>query len=145
MGLSTQVQDQDTTARIVADCARLMDEQVAAKNGLSGLAIKTAYRALKGLGPDYIPKVLHALLPQAVEAIDPMWEEGLQVGDPVQHLSQKRSETADVLLGITDSKLSNAKNKIAIAAYKQVRKFVKSDVENAVPGFAQIIYTHTAA
>ena len=115
------------------------------KNGLSGLAMKTAYRALKGLGSEYIPNMLHKLLPQAVEAIDPMWEEGLNIGDPVQHLSQKRSETADALLGITDSKLSNAKNKIAIAAYKQVRKSVKSDVEKAVPGLAQIFHTHTAA
>lgn len=142
MKLSERVRDDETKARIVADCTKLMDEQVAAKNGLSGLAMKTAYRALKGIGPGYIPRVLHGLLPKAVEALDPMWDEGLQMGNPVEHLSFKRSETADVLLSITDNILSEAKNKIAIATYKQVRKSVKGDVEEAVPGLAQIINTH---
>ncbi len=142
MGLHDQVQDQETKARIVADCAKLMDEQVAAKSGLSGLAVKTAYRALKGIGPGYIPRALQGLLPQAIEALDPMWDQGLQMGDPVEHLSQNRTETAEVLLSITDAQITRAKNKVVIATYKKVRKSVKGDVADAVPGLAQIINYH---
>ncbi|MEO0374953.1 MAG: hypothetical protein AAF329_10080, partial [Cyanobacteria bacterium P01_A01_bin.17] len=110
-----------------------------------GLAIKTAYRALKGLGPGYIPRALQGLLPPALRAVEPMWDEGLRAGDPVEHLSQNREQTAEVLLGVTDTKISKAQNKIVIAAYKQVRKSVKSDVEEAVPGLAKIIDNHANA
>ncbi len=144
MGLSNSIQDQETQAQIAAECAQLMDEQVAAKKGISGLAIKTAYRALKGLGPSYIPRALESLLPPSLEAMDPMWDEGLQAGDPVDYLSQNREKTADVLLGVTDAKLGGAKNKVVIAAYKQVRKSVKGDVEDAVPGLAKIIKQHAS-
>jgi hypothetical protein len=139
MGLSNCVQNRETQIKIAEECAQLMDEQVATKKGISGLAIKTAYRALKGLGPGYISRALQGLLPQALRAVEPMWEEGAQAGDPVTHLSQNREQTAEILLGVTDTKISNAQNKIVIAAYKQVRKFVKGDIEEAVPGLAKII------
>ncbi|MGB7412565.1 MAG: hypothetical protein WA902_00015 [Thermosynechococcaceae cyanobacterium] len=144
MGLHHSLQSQEAKEKIAADCAQLMDEQVAAKKGISGLAIKTAYRALKGLGPGYIQRALQNILPQALEAVDPMWTEGVQAGDPVNHLSQNRIQTAEVLLSVTDYKISNAKNKVVIATYKQVRKSVKGDVEEAVPGLAQIISQHAS-
>lgn len=144
MGLKDQVvRDEDIQANIAADCAKLMDEQVATKTGISGLALKTAYRALKGIGPGYIPKALNSLVPQALDALDPIWSAGLQAGDPVEHLSQNSAETADVLLGVTDEKLGHAKNKIVIATYKKVRKSVKGDVEEAVPGLAKILGHYT--
>lgn len=139
MGLRDQVKDEETQVSIAADCAKLMDEQVATKTGISGLALKTAYRALKGIGPGYIPRALKSLVPQALDALDPMWTAGVQAGDPVEHLSQNSAETADVLLGVTDQKLNKAKNKIVIATYKKVRRSVKGDVEEAVPGLAQIL------
>lgn len=144
MALRDQVQDEETQASIAADCAQLMDQQVAAKTGISGLALKTAYKALKGIGPGYIPRALESLVPQALDALDPMWAAGLQAGNPVEHLSQNSAETADVLLGVTDNKLSVAKNKIVIATYKKIRKSVKGDVEAAVPGLAEILgnYAH---
>jgi len=144
MNLRDQVKDEETQVSIAADCAQLMDKQVAAKTGISGLALKTAYKALKGIGPGYIPRALKSLVPQALDALDPMWSAGLQAGDPVDHLSQNPSETADVLLSVTDNKLSNAKNKIVIATYKKVRKSIKGDVEAAVPGLAEILghYAH---
>lgn len=140
MGLKDQVaKDEETQASIAADCAKLMDEHVAAKTGISGLALKAAYRALKGIGPGYIPRALKNLVPQALDALDPMWTDGLQAGDPVEYLSQNSAETANVLLGVTDKKLGQAQNKIVIATYKKVRKSVKGDVEEAVPGLAKIL------
>lgn len=139
MGLKEQIKSEETKASMAEDCAQLIDEQVAAKTGLSGLAIKTAYRAFKGIGAGYIPRALQNLVPQALDALDPMWAEGLQKGDPVGYLSQNASETADVLLGVTDQKASQAKNKVVIATYKRVRNSVKGDVEDAVPDLAKIL------
>jgi hypothetical protein len=142
MGLSDQVSDQTTQSNLIADCTKLMDEQVAAKNGLSGLALKAAYGVVKGIEPGYIPGAIQRLLPEALVALDPMWDEGIQSGDPVQHLIQNRSRTADMLLSITDSKIEKSSNGVVRASYNKLRKSVKNDVEEAVPGLAKILGTH---
>ncbi|GAB4380656.1 MAG: hypothetical protein Kow00121_37360 [Elainellaceae cyanobacterium] len=142
MRLSDTLKDQDMRDNVVADCVKLMDEQVATKNGISGLALKAAYGVIKGIGADYIPGAIDRLLPQAFAALDPMWDEGVQKGDPVSYLTQNRARTADVLLSITDAKAEKTDNGIVRASYNKLRKSVKGDVEEAVPGLAKIIHTH---
>lgn len=142
MSLSDQISDQNTKANLVADCAKLMDEQVAAKSGISGLALKAAYGVVKGIEPSYISGAIERLLPEALAALDPIWSEGVQLGDPVQHLSQNRSRTADMLLSITDAKIEKSKNGAVRASYNKLRKSVKNDVEEAVPGLATILGNH---
>ena len=142
MSLIDKIQEPTTKASIAADCVVLLDEQVSSKNGISGLTVKTAYRALKGIGPTYVPRALKRLLPRALDALEPLWEQGVEKGEPVEFLSSNRAEAADALLMMTDGIVSNSKNKIVVAAYKQVRKSLKGDVEAAVPGFAEIIDRH---
>jgi hypothetical protein len=142
MGLNDTLQNQSTRDSIVADCVKLMDEQVAAKNGISGLALKATYGVVKGVGAGYIPGAIDRLLPQVFAALDPMWEEGVQNGDPVAHLTQNRSRTADTLLSITDAKIEKTDNGVVRASYNKLRKSVRGDVEEAIPGLAKIIDTH---
>ena len=144
MRFSDIVKDKSVKAGIVADCTKLIDEQVTAKGGLSGLALKTAYRVVKGIGPQYIPGAVGRLLPEVFDALDPMWNEGLQAGDPVEHLIQNRSRTADMLLSVTDNRIKRSDGVIR-SSYNKLRKSVKGDVEDAIPGFAKIIGNHVQA
>ena len=139
MGLSETINTPDIHTQLANDFAKLMDEQVAAKTGLGGLAIKAAYGALKGIGPGYVPRAIRNLMPNAIVAIDPLWQEGVNAGDPVIHLSDNKSQAAEILLTVTDDKIANAQNKVVIATYKKLRKSVKGDVEAAVPGLANIL------
>ena len=145
MGLSETIQDQAVRANIAQDCSQLMDEQVATKSGISGLAIKATYGVVKGVGAGYIPGAIERLLPEAFVALDPMWTEGVQSGDPVEHLIQNRSRTADMILSVTDAKIEKSSNKIVRSSYNKLRKSVKSDVEESVPGFAKIIGNYASA
>ncbi|HEY9622431.1 MAG TPA: hypothetical protein V6C78_18880 [Crinalium sp.] len=142
MGLSDKIKDKTTRTNLVADCAKLVDEQVSVKTGISGLALKAAYSVVKGVEPTYIPGAIHRILPEAIAALDPIWDEGVQSGDPVQYLIQNRSRTADMLLQVTDVKIEKAKHGVVRASYGKLRKSVKSDVEEAVPGLAKILGTH---
>lgn len=142
MGLSDGIRNPDTRASVVADCVQLMDEQVAAKGGLGGLALKATYGAVKGIEPGYIPGAIQRLLPEAIAAIEPIWDEGLQAGNPVQYLSDNRSRAADMLLSTTDARIEKAKNGVVRASYNKLRKSVKTDIEEAVPGLAKILDTH---
>lgn len=139
MKLREKIQDAGTKASIAEDCAKLLDEQVASKGGISGLTLKAAYRALKGIGPTYVTRALQRLLPQALDALQPLWDTGVEKGAPVEYLSSNQVEAADALLTMTDEVISNSKNTIVVAAYKQVRKSLKGDIEEAIPGLAEII------
>lgn len=145
MGLSHKLQDQRVAASIAADCTQLIDDQVSAKSGISGLALKAAYGVVKGLSADYIPGALQRLLPETISAIEPMWDEGMQVGDPVSHLIQNSDRTADAILSATDARIERASNKLICSSYNKFRSSVKGDIVAAVPGFAQILGKHANA
>lgn len=144
MGLSENIQDQNVRANIAADCAKLIDKQVAAKGGLGGMALKTAYGVIKGVGAGYIPGAIERLLPDTCKAIEPIWQEGTATGDPVQFLSDHSERTADSILSVTDARIQTTNNGVVSATYKKLRKSVKNDVEAAVPDLAQIISSHAA-
>ncbi len=144
MGLSERIQDEAVRANIVADCTKLIDQQVAAKGGLSGMAMKTAYGVIKGIGAGYIPGAINRMLPETCKALEPIWQEGSATGDPVKYLSENKDRTADSILSVTDSRIERTSNGVVSATYKKLRKSVKNDVEAAVPDLAAIIDNHTA-
>lgn len=142
MALSQTIQDH---ARVAADCAQLMDTQVANKKGISGMAMKATYGIVKGIGADYIPGAIARLLPEALQALDPLWEEGLAIGDPVAHLSKNSDRTADTLLSVTDARIQRSSNGVVTGVYGKLRQSVKDDIAAAVPGLAQILGNHAQA
>ena len=143
MKLTNTIQDKAVRDRIAADCAQLIDRQVAAKSGLSGLALKATYGVVKGIGADYVPGAINRLLPETCAALDPIWAEGAQSGDPVAYLTQHKDRTADVILSTTDTRIANNGNGVIKASYNKLRKSVKGDVTAAVPELAQILDKHT--
>lgn len=142
--LSEKIQDTAVRASIADDCAKLIDKQVAAKGGLAGMAMKTAYGVIKGVGAGYIPGAINRLLPDALKALDPLWQEGAAAGDPVKYLSENSDRTADSILSVTDARIAKTSNGVVSATYKKLRKSVKNDVQAAVPDLAQIINSYAA-
>ena len=145
MALSDGLNDPNKKNMVVADCCTMIDEQTASKQGLSGIAVKTAYRAMKGIKPGFIAYAVEQLLPQCFTAIDPIWSEGVQKGDPVEHLIANRSETADALLSVTDVRVKKAKSSLLRGSYDKLRGSAKTHVEEAVPQLARVIDKYTKA
>ena len=143
MGLSDGLNDPNKKAKVVDDCVKLIDDQVAAKSGLSGLGLKAGYATVKGVMPNYIAGAVEGLLPEAFAALDPIWSEGTQTGDAVGYLTQNRSRSADALLGITDARIEKTNKSIVRATYNKLRNSAKSYVEEAIPGLATIIDNYT--
>ncbi len=145
MGLSDGLLNPDKKAMVVDDCCNMIEAQLASKSGLGGMALKTAFAALKGVKPGYIPYVVEILLPQCFTALDPIWSEGVQKGDPVGHLVASRSDTADALLSVTDEKAKNISRPIVRGTYEKLRGSAKQHVEEAVPDLAKVIDKYTKA
>lgn len=143
MGLCEGLNDPAKKEMVVADCVKLMDEVVASMGGLSGMALKAGYATVKGVSPGYCAGAIERLLPESLAALDPIWSEGTQTGDPVAHLTQNTSRSADALLGITDARIEKSDNGIVRGVYSKFRNSAKEHVERAVPGLAKVINDYT--
>lgn len=131
----------DTKRNAVIDaCVQLVDDEVQKKKGLGGMVIKGGYKAIKGISPGFIRKVVDKLLPEWVEQLEPIWQEGGD--DPATHLKANPSRVADALLHVTDEKSKNAQRKIVKSTYDKLRPTAKEHVEAAVPGLAGVLKTH---
>ncbi|MEH1939014.1 MAG: hypothetical protein V7L01_02185 [Nostoc sp.] len=139
MGLSDGLLNPTKKAMVINDCCNMIEGQLASKSGMSGIALKTAFAALKGVKPGYIPYVVEQILPQCFTALDPIWNEGVEKGNPVEHLSANRSHTADALLGVTDARVQSTKRQIVRGTYEKLRGSAKKHVEEAVPDLAKLI------
>ncbi|MCC5619063.1 hypothetical protein LC605_29085 [Nostoc sp. CHAB 5836] len=145
MGLSDGLLNPTKKAMIIEDCCKMIEGQLASKSGMSGIALKTAFAALKGVKPGYIPYVVEQILPQCFTAIDPIWNEGVEKGNPIEHLNANRSDTADALLGVTDARVQKTKRQIVRGTYEKFRGSAKKHVEEAVPDLAKVIDNYTKA
>ncbi len=126
---------------VVADCVVLIDEEVASKRGLSAMAIKTGYKLVKGVKPGFVERVTEWLLPRFADALDPIWQQGCQMGDPKEHLRCRSNEAAEALLGVTDTRIEMA-NAPVRSTYSRLRGSAKDHVEAAIPRLALLIDKH---
>lgn len=134
----------DKRARVVQDCLSLIDAEVADKGGISGMTIKAGYKAVKGIKPGFLQKVVHDLLPEFAAAMDPIYQEALEQGQPVRsYFVQHQSRLADALLAITDGRAQRTKSGVVKSAYERLRGSAKKNVEQAVPRLGALIEKHT--
>lgn len=143
MGLSEGLSNPDKKAKVVDDIGNMIEAQLASKSGISGMALKTAFAAIKGIKPGYINYAVEQLLPQSFTAIDPIWNEGVQTGNPVDYLVNNRSRAANALLSVTDERIQKTQRQIVKGTYDKFRSSAQQHVEAAIPDFAQIIDQYT--
>lgn len=131
---------QEKKEAVVSDCCTLIDQEVADKGGLSGLAIKAGYGAVKGIKPGFIRGVVSDLLPEFARTLDPIYQEAKGQGKPVaSHFVNNAPRAADALLSITDGKAGHAKSGVVKGTYEKLRPTAKKHVEAAVPRLGQLI------
>ncbi|MEG4393097.1 DUF6918 family protein [Microcoleus sp. BROC3] len=145
MGLSDILLNENNRETFVDDCVKLIDQQVAAAPGLGGLALKAAYSTVKGIRADYCAQVLDQLLPEISIALDPMWTEAKNNGNPVEYLTQRKAEVADELLQISDKRVENSTRAMVKGAYAKLRPSAKNYVEKGIPDLAEIINKYSPA
>jgi len=137
--LTEALSDPTKREKVIDDCVNLVDEEVQRKKGISGAVIKTGYKAVKGIKPGFIRKVVGDLLEPWSKALDPIWAEAVATGAPRSHFDKNRDRVADALLQVTDDKAKSSKNKVVGSTYSKLRPTAKKHVEEAVPGLAGVL------
>jgi hypothetical protein len=130
--------------RVVEDCLALIDAEVKDKGGISGLAIKAGYGAVKGVKPGFVKNVVTDLLPEFARALDPIYQEAKSSGRPIADFFSAQSDrVAEALLAITDAKAQKSKNGLVKGTYDKLRGSAKKNVEAAVPRLGKMVESHS--
>ena len=79
----------------------VLDEEVADKGGLTGIAIKGAYKIVQGIRPGFVRHTVNNLLDDFLDAVDPIYQEAAQKKTPAgAYLKQNTSRVAQALLAV---------------------------------------------
>ena len=146
MSLPEQVLTDELRPLVVADCAKLLGDQVAAKRGVSGFAIRSGFKVVKRMdGGRFVPKAIDDLLPEFTEAMEPLHAE-YRASDSAsfaRFIQGRESELAMALLAVTDGKAVHAKNAVLKSVYNKLRPAAQRNIEAAIPDLAVLIDKHT--
>jgi hypothetical protein len=132
--------------QVIDDALVVLDQEVGDKGGLTGIAIKAAYKVVKGVRPGFIREVVDGLLDEFLEAVEPLYQEAIAAKRPAgSGVRDNPSRVADSLLGVTDRKSQKAKSQVVKSAYEKLRPSAKKQVEAACPRLASLLERHAAA
>jgi len=127
--------------QVVADCRALIDQELAAKSGISGTAVKVAYKAVTTFAPGYYQEMIELMLPDMAEALQPYWADfsasgGADFGD---YLAKRPEEVSQALLSVTDKMAAEGKRAVILKAYGAVRGGAGKHIEAALPNLGAMI------
>lgn len=131
----------DIRPQVIADCQTLIDEEVSEKSGVSGAAVKIAYKTVKAVAPGHIQHMVKSLLPDLVDKLEPYWADftasgGSEFGD---YLAKRGGEVSESLLSVTDARAANSQRAPIKKAYNTVRPSGVKNVEAALPRLGALI------
>lgn len=129
-------------ANVIRDVEALIDAEVASKSGISGLAIKAAYKTIKAVKPGVISEAVDSLLDRFVERLEPFHAEWIGANRTPgfdAFLSSRATPVANALLGVTDDRARTTTHTTFKKTYEMVRPHGEKMVVAAVPGLGRLI------
>ena len=143
--LKTLIEQPDKRQAVVRDCVDLVEAEVRKKGGLTGIVIKTAFAVVKAVKPGVIAELVDGLLDNFVDRVEPFYvkyQEAGESGALRDYLGAQSSDVAESLLGVTDQRAQNARNRTILKAYQKLRPKAKAHVVAAVPGVGSVLDRH---
>jgi hypothetical protein len=137
----------DTQPKVVADCYTLIEQEVSDKSGITGTAVKLAYKTVNTFMPGHVRFMVESLLPDMVEKLEPFWEDfnasgGSQFGE---YLVEHGDQVSEALLSVTDARAAASERPTIIKAYRGVRGSAVKQVAAALPRVGDLVMAHAAA
>jgi Family of unknown function (DUF6918) len=136
----------DIEPRLVTDCHALIEQEVAELSGVSGTAVKLAYKTANAFRPGYVPDMVQSLLPQLVDGLAPYWDQFRTSGSSEfgDYLAKRGDEVSEALLSVTDARAAGSRSQVVIRAYNTVRAGAARHVEAALPRVGNLVDKHVS-
>ncbi len=127
--------------RVVADCETLVNGEVSGMSGVSGTAVKLAYKAVRTYDAGHIHYMIQTLLPHMADALQPYWADFAAAGGGAfgDYLAKREDEVCEALLAITDERGRNSGRPVIVKAYNSVRGSAAKHVKAALPSVGALV------
>ena len=131
----------DTKPDVVADCLTLIEQEVAGKSGISGTAVKLAYKTAKTFAKGYLRDTVDTLLPDFAAALEPFWADFNASGASGfgDYLVKRGDEVSEALLSVTDARAKTSERPVIIKAYGTVRGGAARHITAALPAVGALV------
>ncbi len=132
-------------AALVNDAVEVLNAEVRAKTGLTGMAVGAAFKVLEGIKPGFVRQAVDDLLDSFLDALDPLYQESVTQGvKPGAHLLANQDRAAEALLAVTDARAERASSQTLKKTYERLRPSAKKHVLTAVPRLAELLDRYAA-
>ena len=137
----------DTRPKVIADCYALIEQEVSEKSGISGTAVKLAYKTVNTFMPGHIRHMVGKMLPEMVGQLEPFWADftasgGSAFGD---YLAKRGEEVSQSLLSVTDARAAASGRPTIVKAYGTVRGSAVKHIEAALPAVGELVLKYAAS
>jgi hypothetical protein len=131
----------DAKPQVTADCMTLIQQEVSAKSGVSGTAVKLAYKAVNAVASGYVRSMVETLLPDMIDRLEPYWADFSTsgAGDFGDYLVKRGDEVSEALLSVTDERAAAAERPAVVKAYRSVRGSAAKHVTAALPAVGALV------
>jgi len=131
----------DTQPQVVADCLNLIEQEVAGKSGISGTAVKLAYKTANTFASGYLRHTVESLLPDMVAELEPYWADFTASGASGfgDFLAKRGGEVSEALLSVTDARAKTSQRPTILKAYGAVRGGAAKHVVAALPAVGSLV------
>jgi len=136
----------ETQPQVIADCYALIQQEVSDMSGISGTAVKLAYKTVTTFAPGHVRHMVETLLPDMVNQLQPFWagfttSGGSGFGD---YLAKRGEEVSEALLSVTDARAEASDRPTIIKAYRAVRGGAAKHVQAALPQVGDLVLKYAA-
>jgi hypothetical protein len=131
----------DTQPLVVADSLVLIEQEMAAKSGVSGAAVKVAYKTAKAFAKGYLQSTVESLLPDLVTQLEPYWADFAASGASGfgDYLAKRSDEVSEALLSVSDARARISHRPVIIKAYGTVRGGAAKHITAALPNVGALV------
>jgi hypothetical protein len=131
----------DNQPKVIADCHTLIELEIKDKSGISGTAVKLAYKTITSFAPGYYNGMVNELVPQIVDKLEPYWADFSTSGSSEfgDYLIKRGGEVSEALLAVTDDYATQSDKPVILRAYKTVRGSAGKNIEAALPRVGEMV------
>ena len=131
----------DTEPSVVGDSLTLIEQEVRGKSGISGAAVKLAYKTAKTFAKGYLQSTVESLLPDLVTELEPYWADFAASGASGfgDYLVKRGDEVSEALLSVSDARAKMSERPVIIKAYGTVRGGAARHITAALPAVGVLV------
>jgi hypothetical protein len=131
----------DVQPQVNDDCYALIQHRVSEMSGISGAAVKVAYKTVSTVFPGHIKFMVESLVPQLAERLEPYWADfttsgGAEFGD---YLAKRGDDVSQALIAVTDERAQASGRPVVVKAYNGVRGSATRHIEAALPDVGALV------